>query len=828
MSRVADNLPPIWNIRFPSNENFFDRENEFSLINEYLAKYHVCVVHPPTFNASTGTSQLVREFAFKEASNYQMVWWLNGSTIDAFHMGVLQLGMALELAAGKAPNPLHTLDEIKTTLNQHSGWLVIVDDVVALEPVIELIGKNPSGHCLITSPSDGWLENCGYVNVTQLPAESIAKNLLPNVPETEKDVIEVASTSVLGAQLLKAYQKISKAPWEDIRKSLPTFSPNESDAYEPLFVRVVLSMSIEYLTTQARVSRDYLALICFLDYAEIPMSLIETTKVPLSKRLDDAKDAGLLVEKAIQPLIDLGLVETGEHSLRMHPLIQSMIRDGMADKPIKAWCGAAIKLLSNAFPDQKIYESTNRSCIRLIPHVMTASQHAEKLRVTPGEVSSVLYRAGLYFEAHQILETAQMAMLRSIHLFEKVFNTAHPILAVRVNSLGVVEQKMGNLDNAQACFERAMDICEKVFGPTEEAVYTKAHESMLTMPLRNLCTIIEERGDTVAAQKLFEKALNTFVQVYGWKHSMVAECAHRLGQIWLHLGQLEKANSFIQRAVQAEENAAECDTKALALYLNSLGAILLKQNDVHKARKQIERALRLDIQEYGNDHMAVSRDYMNLGQVFKRAEEYGSAEEYYNQSLEIMEKNNCMDSTEAGAVLNQLGSTLISNDKAAQARTVLEHAYSLFKEHDPSDISTIVQILVNLGRCLNELNAQSQAMNYFEQALELAESQGEEYRSQKAMIHYRIGRLHHSMGEMDRAFKEIKMAEEIDTSIFGDRHPTVARDVYGLGSLLADQKDTIVAMGHISLALDIFEEAYGKDHPKTKMARNKLDSLTRF
>jgi tetratricopeptide (TPR) repeat protein len=828
MSRLADNLPPIWNIRFPSNDHFFARENELASIKEHLNSFHICVVHPPTFNAATGTSQLVREYSYNEASTYQMVWWLNGSTIDSFHMGILQLGMALELAAGSPPTPLHSLDDIKVVLNEHSGWLLVVDDVVALEPILEFIGENPSGHCLITSPSDAWMDHCGYVSVSQVSADVVAEKILPDVPETDLDIIEVASTSVLGATLLKAYQKVSNTPWEDIRKSLPTFSPNDADAYEPLFVRVVLSMALEHLTIQARVARDYLALICFLDYAEIPISLIETTTIPLSKRLDVVKEEGLLLEKAIQPLVELGLVEMGEHSLRMHPLIQSMIRDGMADKPIKAWCGAAIKLISKAFPDQQTYDATNRSCIRLIPHVMTASQHAEKLRVTPGEVSSILYRAGLYFEAHQILDSAQMAMLRSIHLFEKAFNTAHPILAVRVNSLGVVEQKLGNLDSAQACFERAMDICEKVFGPTEEAVYTKAHETMLTMPLRNLCTIIEERGDTAAAQKLFEKALNTFVQVYGWKHSMVAECAHRLGQIWLHLGQLDKAKTFLDKAVLAEENAAVCDTKALALYLNSVGAVSLRQNDITSAQKQIERALRLDIQEYGERHMAVARDFMNLAQVFKRVDDYERAEEMFNKSLEIMETNDYMESVEAGAVLTQLGGTLISNGKAAQARTVLEQAQATIQGHGPVDTSSMLQILVNLGRCMNELNAQSQAMNYFEQALELAESDGEAFRSQKGMIHYRMGRLYHSMGELDRAHKEMKIAEEIDTSCFGDRHPSVARDVYGLGSLLADQKDTIVAMGHITLALDIFEENYGKDHPKTRMARKKLDSLTRF
>jgi len=828
MSQVSDNLPPIWNLRFSSNDSFPGRETEIASVKEYLDKHHVCVVHPPTFNAATGTSQLAREFAYQEASNYQMVWWLNGSTIDSFHMGVLQLGMALELAAGTKSKSLHTLEEIKEVLSQHSGWLLIVDDVVALEPVFNLIGKKPSGHCLITSPSDPWADGCGFVSVAQLPLDVIANEVLPEVPKTEKDVIEVASSSVLGANLLKSYQKVSQIPWEDIRKSLPTFSPSETDAYEPLFVRVVLSMALEYLTTNVRVARDYLALICFLDYAEIPMSLIETTTVPLSKKLDLLKDEGRLMEEAVQPLVDLGFVELGEHSLRMHPLLQSMIRDGMAEKPNKAWCGAAVKMISTAFPDQQIFESTNRSCIRLIPHVMKAAQHAEKLRVTPGEVSSMLYRAGLYFDAHDILDAAQMAMLRSIHLFEKAFNTAHPILAVRVNSLGVIEQKIGNLDSAQACFERAMDICEKVFGPTEEAVYTKAHESMLTMPLRNLCAIIEQRGDRDGAQKLFEKALNTFVQVYGWKHSMVAECAHRLGNVWLHMGQLDKAKQFLARAVQAEENASICDTSALALYLNSLGMLSIKLNDAKSAKSQIERALRLDIQEYGEQHMAVSRDYMNLGHVNKNIENYQGAEEQFNQALEIMERNNAMDSIEAGMVLNQLGSTLISNDKAAQARTVLEHALAIFQEEAPNDTLSHVQIFVNLGRCLNELKSRSQAMSNFEQALGLVESKGEEFRSQKGTIHYRIGRLHHDMGELDRAQKEMKIAEEIDTSYFGERHPNVARDVYGLGSLLADQKDTIVAMGHITLALDIFEENYGKEHPKTRQARKKLDSLTGF
>jgi tetratricopeptide (TPR) repeat protein len=824
----SDSLPPIWNIRTSRPAPYRDYQDVLISLRHALESGPSVAVHGE--QPGSGASALALEYAFAYGHAYQVVWWIQGDSPAAAYLEALELLKALDLVEGRSSEAFYPLTDVKERLSHYSGWLLIVEDCANSDIIENLIPENPTGHIILVNPADEAIEADTTLRIAP-PDLGGAVEFLATDPADD----ETASRHVLAGlmqssplllQLISNFKSVTGKSYKTIQADLPPYLIDQQKNHLTISLRLLLSMSLEYLSDQHKASRDLLALCAFFGPDPLPLSVFTAGDGILSPRLSTAVSTDAELSKTLDPLVRLGLVTLEENSVSMHPAVQTAVREGMSDEPRKAWCNAAVNLLSESFPHEAVYREPRSLCIRLTPHVLHTCRYAEDVAAAPAAASSLYYQAGLYLHASRLLPEAADCYMRSIALVETHFGTVHPAVATRINNLGIVEHELGNLDSAQACFERAMDICERLYGPTEEAMYTQVPAEILTMPLRNLCTVLEDKGDVALAQQEYERAMKTFVDVYGWNHSVVAECAYYFGNTWMKIGQLNKAQNCYIKAVRSEENAAECDNQALADYLNSLGMVLMRQNNGALAEEQFQRALRLDQQLLGEDHIVVSRDTANLGHLYKRLDRFEEAEKCYNESLRILERNGKSNAMETALILNNLGSVLISNSHASEARTCLEQALTIITEVKGKDSTSSISVLTNLGRALDKLEAHHQALNCYDSAEMIVESREGVSLSEKATLMYRKGLTHQSLGEMDDALKYFERAQNLDTEAYDGQHPAVARDAYCVGCVLKEKGDTIVAMGHLTLALDIYEAHYGKDHPKVALVRRKLDQIS--
>ena len=811
-----DDLPPIWNIRTARCPEFTGRSDLLDALGETLNKHHVCVLAPEEAEQhGIGVTTLAREYAYAFAKDYQVVWWVNAEHLAAMGTEFAQLGKALDIIEQKDDKPFYSVQQIRRRLDRHLGWLLIFDNVPDPDLIASYIPEEPDGHVIVTTTQP--VVHTDLSTLTVRPLQAVSSS----------DAIDfgMISGNLLSRELLQAYQVETGRPIEKMVAAVQQELKKSDEDTWARTTQTVLRYPLSLLTEQYPASKDFLALCSFFSPNDIPLTLFENTEKLLSPRLVAALGDEDQFDQLLQPLLRLGLMRQDENSLAMHPAVQQTIRGNMNQTPFNAWSNAAVKLLGRAFPFEPKYDTPNSTCRRLIPHVLHACNIAEQHNVALEHVSTLLYHAGLYVHAHRLLEEAQMCYLRSINIAERKLGTIHQTIATRVNNLGIVEHELGNLDNAQTCFERAMEICETIYGPTKEAVYSDITDSMLTMPLRNLCKVLEEKGNVPRAQRAFEKAMKTFVDVYGWNHSVVAECAHSFGNTWIALGKYAKAQNCFIKAVRAEENARDCDNAALARYLNSLGNALLKNGNGALAAEQVARALRLDQKHYGEQHVVVARDLILLGNAYKHAGRIDDAEAVYRDALTILENSDDDAQAELTAVLLSLGSILAGKNEYAQARTMLDQSLRLHEELYGSDSPKMISVQVNLGKALDGLEASSQARALYEEALDVLQKHDADNHVDHATILYRLGRSNEKEKKYDEARKYYEKAMFLDTQYQGQNHPNVARDAYGLGSVLIHQGDTIVAMGHLTFALDIYEAKLGKDHNKTRAVRKKLDQI---
>jgi tetratricopeptide (TPR) repeat protein len=829
----------VWNLRARRDSHFVGRDTELAALRTLLRARRVAIVNEgQTPLGGMGASSLAREYAYRNAPHYQVVWWMQAEEAGPLHLAFSQLMSALNLVRRIPDDPPHDPGEVREFLSAHGGWLLIFDGLEDLVTLSKYLPERPAGHVIVTTllgAGDSPYETLPLSPFSPETAEAYLRAVLPaGPPEVLAALARKSGGSPLNVRLLGDWAQVMPAGPAGVVKNLNARLP------EPLrdgvtaevakaITRFVVGELAVLLEAEDRPSRDLFSLCAYLAPHDIPEFLFtprEREEEILSQRLSAALESRGGLDGILTRLARYGLIERHADSFSMHELVQEVSRERLSPEAAKAWANAATRLVADSFPYQPLYAEPDPACSRLLTHALACTQYAEEAKVAREASAKLLYYAGLYLHGNRALNEAKTCYQLAVSQGQRVYGGDHPLMATRINSLGIIEHELGNLQQARDCFETAFAICEKIYGPVEQAVYGAPDEKLLTIPIRNLCAILEEMGDAEAAQQTYEKAMKIYLEVYGWNHPLVAECADRFGRTWHKLGRLAKARNCFEKAVLAEESAEDPHLGTLATYLNNLAMVLIEMREPQLAHERLSRALRLDNKTFGDRHPSVARDLANLGHACRELRQLDDAERYYREALAMVERTEGEDSAHAAALLNHLGIILLDNAKPAPARSCIERALTLNRQRYGEESDEVVRNLTNLGRALDEMGAHSQALSSYEQAIGILERQGGQQNERKATILYRIGRSLNKQKRYEEALPRLQQAMRIDTQLFGKQHPAVARDAFAIGCVLADTKDTVVAMGHFTLALDIYEQTVGKNDPRARKVRQRLEELS--
>jgi tetratricopeptide (TPR) repeat protein len=741
----------------------------------------------------------------------------------------------MNMVRGVEDDPPHEVEEVRGFLESYGGWLMVLDDLEDLELLQTYLPERPGGHVIVTTILGA--ADSPYQRLELEPLGETASAEILGAADAQpgaESLIRWAGGSPLNLRLFRQWSQLRGSSYSDVASRLESRMPEALRLQAgPEVSKAVLRFSVSELMARLeredKTTRDLVHLAAFLGPRDLPFVLFETRHEDeefLSKRLGDVLRDKTKFRNLLIRMESYGFIERHPDSFSMHGMVQEAVRDGLDPDATRAWANAATRLVGAAFPREGKFEGPSPLCTRLLPHALAATQYAEEAGVAREAASQLIYSCGLYLHGNRALEDAKTCYQLAVALGRRPRDEAHPVQATRINSLGIVEHELGNLHEAKECFEKAFEMCEEVYGPLEEAVYGVPDDKLLTIPIRNLCAILEEIGDIEAAQRTYERAMRIYLEVYGWNHPMVAECADRFGRAWHKMGRLAKARNCFEKAVLAEESSPEHNAAALATYLNNLAMVLIEMREPQLAHERITRALRLDKQCFGDNHPMVARDLANLGHACREMRDLEDAEHYYRDALNMAERTEGEDSPAAAALCNHLGVVLLDNGQAAQARTCLERALALNEARFGAESPEVVRNLVNLGRALDELAAQSQAMASYERALALVREYDGAESERAATIHYRMGKSLQKQGQLPEALRQLQQAMTVDGKILGKAHPSVARDAYAIGCVLAEMNDTVVAMGHLTLALDIYESTLGKNDPRARKTRARLEEMS--
>jgi len=228
------------------------------------------------------------------------------------------------------------------------------------------------------------------------------------------------------------------------------------------------------------------------------------------------------------------------------------------------------------------------------------------------------------------LPKAKEFQLKTIEIFEKVFEKNHPSLATSYNNLSQIYQDFGDLPKAKEFQLKALEIQEKVFD--------KNHPD-LAASYNNLCIVYYSLGDLPKAKEFQLKAIEISEKVLDKNHPNLATSYNNLSLIYLHLGDLPKAKEFILKTIDILEKVLDKNHPSLATSYNNLSLIYKDLGDLPKAKEFQLKDIEISEKVLDKNHPDLAQSYSNLATIYYKMQEKDNALKFINQAIKIWEYN---------------------------------------------------------------------------------------------------------------------------------------------------------------------------------------------
>ncbi|MBI4277678.1 MAG: tetratricopeptide repeat protein [Armatimonadetes bacterium] len=512
-------MPSVWNVPHRRNPHFTGREKLVAQLHAALTSRRstalVQAIHGPD---GVGKTQLAVEHAYRHAGAYDVVWWVRAEEPVVLAADYAGLARELTLPESEAAEQAVIVAAVRRWLEQHTGWLIVFDDVRDPEDLRGYLPDARTGHVIVTSRDPNWRGLAEPVHVPVMIRSEAVEFLLKRTGQTD----EAAAAALAGALgdlplaleqagayiaategTLAGYLLLFRARREDLLRR------GARPPDDPAIVTTTWEIAFRRVEQETPWAAMLLNVCAFLAPDGIPREIFgDAAAQALEGSAAEALGDPVVLDDAVLELRRYSLIAAGE-TLCAHRLVQAAARDRLPEDERKTWAHVAVRLVNAAFPDDVGDVGQWPACSGLLAHALAALGHVESLVVTADPVGRLLNQVGAYLRSRAEFQAARACFERALHIDEAAYGPDHPNVAAIANNLGRVLQDLGDLAQAKAHLERAVRIDEAVYGPDYPEV---------AKDLNNLGAVLHDLGNLAEAQACYERALGIFRRSLGEDH----------------------------------------------------------------------------------------------------------------------------------------------------------------------------------------------------------------------------------------------------------------------------------------------------------------------
>ena len=714
----------INNIPYRYNHNFIGRETLLVELASALETNKDNPIQAISGLGGVGKTQIAIEYVRRYEKQYEKILWSNADTPEALNEGYREIARLLELSKGNEQDQKLIVNAVKRWLEEEkkTAWLLVLDNVETWEKIDTFIPYRFVGHILLTTQAksmggiqihtveglgqdEGALLLLGRAKLITphhplevashpdfIPAREISQKLggLPLALDQAGAYIDETKCSL--PHYLYLYQKEKRALLEARGAS--------RDGHNDL-VAATFNLSFDKVKKDNPYAIDLLHLCAFLAHDVIPETII-TKGAPHLGWLASIDEVALAFDKAIRTLRGYSLIECEasnemERSLRIHNLVQIVIKGQLDALDESNWAERTVRAVSAALPSVEPVEAVDwLRWEHIVPHAQVCAQYIEDHKMQFKEATDLLSNTGLYLTERAQYDDAEKLLLQSLTIL-KPYQPPDPLALVKASvlrSLANIYSEVGEYEEAENHYQQSQDIFEK-------SEPNRASILGLARLLNNRAIIFKVDNRFYYAEDSYKRCLDIWSQ-YPDELLNYAQSLNNLAVLYAEqYCYYEKATSLFQSSLSIQEQESATDTDAYARCLSNLANLYTQQLGrlSHEDREQqmaedsdlythiedlYQKSLHILETNKGPEHPDVAYPLNGLAILYYKQGRYTAAEPLYQRSQLIWEQS--LRSTpphkhpQAAYSFNNQAILYFAQEKYDEAQSLCKKAHEIFKD----------------------------------------------------------------------------------------------------------------------------------------------------
>jgi transcriptional regulator with XRE-family HTH domain/Tfp pilus assembly protein PilF len=616
-------------------QHFVGRESELAWLHRHLQRVRHASVHGL---GGIGKTQLLVRYVHERRAAYpDGVFWLRADQESALVGDLASLTWRLGLPEREERTQERQVEAVLRWLRRHDDWLIVLDNLecAAMDAMRRWLPSDLAGHLAVTSRTPMGPARLG---LEPLPLRVATEFLLMRAERPDAAAAEAAAELLgclpLALEQAAAYLESSGRDLASyvglLRERLVELLGEGRAGDYPFTVATAWWPSFQRIAAECPAAADLLRLCAFLAPDDIPIALLQSGAGGLPEDLRSALDDEIALDRVIAALRRHSLGERHGDRLRVHRLVQAVVRESLSAGARRHWLDSAIcLLLARLTPDASDHPDRWPLYGRLVPHVQVVARTAADEGTESGALATLLVNAAVYLIVRGESRLALPLTERSLRVRERLLGPDHPDTADSMGLLGGILMEHGRLDAARPLQERSLAIRERTLGP---------HHLDVAESLNNLGWLTLEQGDVEGACVLHERALHVRERNLGSDHPVVAQSLSNLGYARMSLGDLDAAADIHRRALAIREGVFGPNHPQTARSLSNLAMVVQRQGQLDAACVLHERVLGIRDRVLGPDHPLTAKARQRLATVRRAKGDVSTARALLDRAASAMER----------------------------------------------------------------------------------------------------------------------------------------------------------------------------------------------
>jgi serine/threonine-protein kinase len=303
-----------------------------------------------------------------------------------------------------------------------------------------------------------------------------------------------------------------------------------------------------------------------------------------------------------------------------------------------------------------------------------------------------------------------------------------------------------------------------------------------------------------------------------------ADVYETLGEVSQKLGQLDRANSFLNSAYERRKAAFGSNSFAVAETEVRLGLLRSDQAKFEEAERLVREGLQWEKRNLPANHPAIAAGTYALGKVLEDRGSYPEAIRVLDEAVRLRSAPGTATAELADSLL-ELANSYFYAGRYAEAEALNRRLIGIHRRLFGQQHPLIAEDLINLGAIQQELGHYKEAETYHRQALAINQAfYGKDHYKTASSLTL-IARALAKENQFDEAAALLQRALTIQETVFGKVHPRVASAINDLGTVALAQNRFDEAEADFRRMADIYRTVYAGKHYLIGIALANLGSV---